>query len=1282
MKQFPITFFQDKLNLSVNKRKYVNEQGQDQELFFGDPNYDFEPVRVKDFHIFFNLVGFYHDLLKAQTLKSHKNHFLKWINQFIAEMISKSLKHPLVSGFIRLVQLALSIANRLNYFGNDLYEDSQINYNDVYYYLSTTIRKAQQSSGELQIACLKLLFTTPTCMLQSLIHDMTPAFQLAFEIGKSNTTLFIAGMALSAIERYLTAISRTSSVAKEFLCNVLPYFDAYLQGFKNDSIKSVEIARNRIQGTKRTAQKLIKVKENDLLKFQKRIILFLGTLEPEYCLYVIQTNENTNLVKWNTTQRVSLKLYGPNFNPIIYLDTLIPRICEIATSTTDRQKKMTACEIIQATILYLIGSGNLNDKLWSELCKLMLELGCDGDVGVQQMFEPLVMQTMHYLSKDNQLNTEGTKTLLACLMDAISHPSNLPVRDLASRSLREFLSWAFRQAKPDQISASPFNVVTLLYQLKMFNSDALHQKRFGAALAFNNIYRVLREEESIVNKYWLDLLHDFCVNFKLSEQQLEQHMNCQTDLKQVSASLDHILRVLREQQQIFNKPNPERVKPEAFENSLLLHAVLWLLGQCNCTQHMYRKKTMEMFVKLSPSVAGYNSPAAFIRDTQNYESVIRICENGIDIEHFESHAFAAIHVWLKQFHTTLDCYIWFIENNFMDAKSWMPIFEQGRIFAVLQHYINHIMNRNLFEGEHDMDYGLIMEKERVNAEKSAILILIFQFLIKIMPICSGAVDTIWQLQELIWVIETSVFRPQFLECDTKNPEFLSKLPYALEAFISQMNRFAAPQFKNDLNIQLVRSTTDIYENLTNSIEEILNRSSISISDTNNLKGVDLVCGLIRTKYIFVEENLKVNIDVLASKVLYQLFEGIKGREGSDLIAKTPSPDTLKFTSHLLQICFYKDGIYVNLIDLLLNTTELKLDNTMKAIKHGKHFLNLYKSIIYKYFLKNVEIVTERLIAKILPPNVSYVLHMLIELTENAYKVGSQNLPQMKSLTNILLGKWSEILTRADHHIGVTTSLIELMGQVAMICPYELYEISKKATNLETWLLNIIISNDQSIETKTQAIFLLPCLIGETTYEHQGVQNAMEKFQAKYFPLYTSELRPGSVNRTTFENAFQIILDTMCASKSLVMLKFIINCTVQDSDHIMDHKITQSIRKFMTLLKIEHQLNCLNKVFEMFTSISFDATIRTALMKRFLSHMILSSDKDTVIQFYALHIRKIEQLLDTPYGLELSEFRLEQAFTSRIGAYELLEILIVILTRDEICDINCPIVIAKCGKSLI
>lgn len=367
----------------MSKRIFRDDHGNDQELFFSDPNYDFEPVRVKDFHIFFNLVDFYRAIWKAQSLENHRKNLVTWMNRLVEEIISKSRKYPLVSGFLKLMEVILGIANRLEYFNIDPRENDSSCYNNVYFYLCSIIKKAQQSSGELQIACLKLLFTAPERMLRTMISDMIPVYELAFDIGKSKTSLFLAEMALNSIEKYIQAVQDTkSNETKSFLHAVLPYFDIYLQGFKGDSDETVEISNAKKTGTKRTAQKLTKIRESDLLKFQKRILFFLGTLEPYYCMRLVQDGgagavEYTSLVKWSTTQIVRLNLYGQECIPEISMDELIPRLCEIASKTTERQKKVTACEILQATILYLIGSYNHRGRLWTELCQLMLELACD-----------------------------------------------------------------------------------------------------------------------------------------------------------------------------------------------------------------------------------------------------------------------------------------------------------------------------------------------------------------------------------------------------------------------------------------------------------------------------------------------------------------------------------------------------------------------------------------------------------------------------------------------------------------------------------------------------------------------------------------------------------------------------------------------------------------------------------------------------------------------------------------------------------------------------------------
>lgn len=877
-------------------------------------------------------------------------------------------------------------------------------------------------------------------------------------------------------------------------------------------------------------------------------------------------------------------------------------------------------------------------------------------------------------------------------MNAISHPKNLSVRDLASRSLREFLSWTLKHdvTAEQSASSSSLNIVTFIHQLKMYNSDPLQQRRFGAALAFNNIYRELREHQSIVDKYWIDLLHDFCINFSLSEEQLEDGLrDSQSDLKQVSSALDHILRVLREKSDVFNSPNRDRVKPIPFldkDTILLVDAVLWLFSQCNSTQNLYRKEMMKMFLELAPRT-GYSSPAALVRDTQTTASLIELCEKGIEFSQksLEKSDFETIYTWLKHLNSSLHCCMWLIGNNFM--LTWKPFFENSKIFKTLQDYIMYVMNQNLFETKtSDNGTVLIVQKEKIDAKKSTILLMIFKFLKETMAI-DCVPNAIWEQHELLWVIETAVFNPQSLKCDTKNPEFLSNLSEDLKKFIIDTFRCSTIPlfFRNALSDKLYKTTMDKYKKLANSIDEILSRSSISLVQEAELNGIDLVSGLIRAKHIQLSDSLN-SIDVLASTILYEVFEGIKEKQVDILFARSTTPDVRKFIGRLLHVGFNKNGIHINLVDLLLNTTELRLfESPQSTIKHGLHFLNSFKSIIYKYFLNNVDIIVGRLISKMLPPNVPYILRILIELTENAHKLESNNLNLMRSLTNLIVHDWSDILAKSKMAAEqndvtlITTALIELVGQVAMICPHPLAEIAKKAPSLESWLLNIINQTESDIEIKTQAIFLLPCLIGPATYEHVALEMSLEYFQKLYFPLSTNELRKGTVERSSYENQFQAILDCMLASKSPLILRFVINCTAPDANHIMEHKIIESVQKFMGELESEHQLHCLNMVFEMFTNRSLDPAIRMVIMKRFVSSMILSSTKEMVTEFYSNRITAIGDLIDTPYNLTMKEFQLEQAFTSRIGGYQLLENLSAIFTRDEICNKTFKILVAKFGK---
>jgi hypothetical protein len=73
----------------------------------------------------------------------------------------------------------------------------------------------------------------------------------------------------------------------------------------------------------------------------------------------------------------------------------------------------------------------------------------------------------------------------------------------------------------------------------------------GAALVLNSVYTVLREEESVVSTFWLELLYHMVINLSLSEEP-DSVLGSQ---EQVVMALNHIGRVLKENASIFNKVN-------------------------------------------------------------------------------------------------------------------------------------------------------------------------------------------------------------------------------------------------------------------------------------------------------------------------------------------------------------------------------------------------------------------------------------------------------------------------------------------------------------------------------------------------------------------------------------------------------------------------------------------------------------------------------------------------------------------------------------------------------
>jgi DNA-dependent protein kinase catalytic subunit len=161
------------------------------------------------------------------------------------------------------------------------------------------------------------------------------------------------------------------------------------------------------------------------------------------------------------------------FSPIIYLDHIIERVKNLALSSSDRSVRITACELLHGLVLYFMGK-NLERyetiPMWRQLCCDLIILGADEDLTVRQLYEPLLMQMMHYFSQPSKIMSSLSKALIEALMEMISHKNNC-VQDLSARLLREFNVWLFRQTDRNQRENSPVRLLDLFQELKKMSIE-------------------------------------------------------------------------------------------------------------------------------------------------------------------------------------------------------------------------------------------------------------------------------------------------------------------------------------------------------------------------------------------------------------------------------------------------------------------------------------------------------------------------------------------------------------------------------------------------------------------------------------------------------------------------------------------------------------------------------------------------------------------------------------------------------------------------------------------
>ncbi|XP_059610251.1 DNA-dependent protein kinase catalytic subunit-like [Phlebotomus argentipes] len=1280
-----------KLNLDTKKRTYKDENGKDEEFAFCDPNIDLEPVKPYDFNIFFNVIDLFRDVVYDQSIDHHEKNFLPWIPQFCHLIVINMQKYPLVSGFPKLLDLVLNVANKIKFFDEEHQKERSETHDIVIYLLRILIQRTQFTSGELQISYIQTIFSVPTEIVIRFLQDIIEVFKIAFEIGKS--ILWLANKALSALFRIVTR-DQASDDVKEILEKVLPCLDVFLQskGFSDPSVLSVEIVR--VQNRRKIQRNFRQVDtDSELLKFQKRIYDFIGIIEPEMCLYLLNNRKHTatNLTKGDFDSSIKLKIHCTDVSPIICLDPLLPRVFQLALSSSDRKVKINACELLHGIVLYMIGIPVKSPKIWMEMWNQIIHLGCDADVAVQQMFEPLLMQIMHYKAQPNQ---DGINELLAALMENISHPSNAAVRDLSARCLREFVSWTLRQSTGDQVSASILNITRIVTQLEFYcwNFNVYH--RLGASLAFNNLYRILREDESLLNRYWIMLAYLYCTNLKLCMKNFDSQHESMA-IEQVCLALDHIVRVLCEKSDFFSTTTAERVKPEPLEEATLKHLALWIFHECGSHSRVYRGKCIELFMKIVPHVKEYDSPKKFIASCISNEEILQLCEGkdgneGIgqrpDLTHITSEdnmPMKLIHDFLVSLLTDLDNQIWLFGGDLVQNPT--ETITKSKIFHAIDYYLENVcwksgfdiivlLNIDTFEEDRKEIEMSMQIYHQISDIKAILSAKLMSFLTKVVQFCGQDFPkSFWRPDsKIIKFILDLIFQPQELGLSFQQGSIEESLPTKTELVLTRIRRDAPKEFNEKLFLAIKDEFAYRLNIVTMNTENMVEKNSLESSIFREARGILVIC-----KYVKVSTFPDITKTFFASatkRLLTDLFLSITNKRQNELYIRTLSHEVKAYLNLLLNIAFYNEVTHVCVIDCLYDQTPVKTLNASEkgCMNRGEYFLDVYRDELLANLTRKIDVTIRTIIKNVSIARLPMASRVIIELCKFIFDKVSEK-GNGKILVDTIIGLWPTIRTFfvewSSSSKLADLYLIELVSNIAMISPYPLWELATKLNDLKQWILDLISSKDTSMEVKNHALELLPTITGPQDNFNDKLTAALRAFQADRLPLISSEFKAESMERASLVVTFRTILEALVASQSRILLKFLIDATAGDENHIMEHEIAEQLQKCMHLMSDDHQVECIQLCFDVFCNTQLEPNIRLIVSRRFLKTIIRSCSTKAIITFFERNIKKVVELTDSSYGMQGRGWPVEQALVSRAGGYELIECLFSMVDKECLTTIS-------------
>ena len=589
-----------------------------------------------------------------------------------------------------------------------------------YKFVQNLVVRLKQYTGDLLAAAVACVLSVPHQLVE--LNRLLPPLQTALRLGLGFSPLALTGM--DALERWAALPGLDlSSVYPAILPLLNPYLnikavaaDARVADLTEDAASIVKsrssegsaalnLRRSSAKESSRVSMIAAPNQSISIAALQLRILNFLGAIAGDNHALVLppasalaassssssssssapaletsasgsSSSEPGSVMRWDSVSRILFEFPFRDVKIDVHLDTLLPRLAELAEHGADRQAKVAAAEALHSIVLHMIGSDAKSTVsrdysiLYTHLFPVLLRLAADVDAFTRNLFYPLVLQLIHWFTSSAPA-ADDTLALLDAVVSAVCSPSS-HLRELAAQYMAEFLKWAIKQSGSSGSSSSSSSVsdkLSVRALLRHIFALAAHPspfRRIGAADAYLAIYRLFREEPDLVSFYVLEMLRNVFVSLKLAASDPEG-LGTQSKMKRVLTALCRIISYFSES---LNAPHvsPSNEPRLGFDT---LDDALMFLFQSTTSLHMsVCHAAIEALEALVPNTAKYlaKSGCAGLALFAHAEShLVAHSQQGGSViptptKYFTLDALTSFHAFAARLTAALDGYIWILSS--------------------------------------------------------------------------------------------------------------------------------------------------------------------------------------------------------------------------------------------------------------------------------------------------------------------------------------------------------------------------------------------------------------------------------------------------------------------------------------------------------------------------------------------------------------------------------------------------------------------------------------------